>query len=84
MEWQEGKASYPKNVPAKLKQARERTLGVHVAVGLRNENSSDFSTFKNNLDIFLSTIPDQPTTPGLVRGAAKNSLMIQIPLVYKN
>ena len=26
---------------------------------LRNENSGDFALFKNNLDIFLVTIPDQ-------------------------
>ena len=47
---------------------------------LRNENSGDFALFKNNLDIFLVTIPDQPTTPGLVRAAVTNSLVDQVPL----
>ena len=77
----------PKSAPAKVRQARERTLGVHGArlfnllpKTLRNENSGDFPLFKNNLDIFLATIPDQPTTPGLVRAAVTNSLCDQIPL----
>ena len=30
---------------------------------------------------FLGNIPDQPTTPGLVRAAATNSLLDQVPLV---
>ena len=77
----------PPSAPAKVKQARERSLGVHGArlfnilpVNLRNENSGDFALFKNNLDIFLVTIPDQPTTPGLVRAAVTNSLVDQVPL----
>ena len=37
--------------------------------------------FKNHLDIFLSDIPDQPTVAGLVRGAASNSLLNQIPFI---
>ena len=67
----------PKNIPttapAKVKKARERSLGVHGArlfnllpPNLRNENSGDFLLFKNHLDIFLSGIPDQPTTRGLI------------------
>ena len=47
---------------------------------LRNENSGDFALFKNHLDIFLSSIPDQPTTPGLLRAASSNSLLDQVPL----
>ena len=77
----------PKTAPAKVRVARERTLAVHGArlfnllpKNLRNENSGDFSLFKNNLDIFLATIPDQPTTPGLVRAAVTNSLVDQVPL----
>ena len=73
--------------PTKVKKARERTLGVHGArlfnllpKNLRNENSGDFPLFKNNLDIFLATIPDQPTTSGLVRAAVTNSLCDQVPL----
>ena len=78
----------PRNAPTKVKQARERSLGVHGArlfnllpVNLRNENSGDFPLFKNHLDIFLSLVPDQPTTPGLVRAAGSNSLLDQVPLV---
>ena len=78
----------PPSAPSKVKQARERSLGVHgpklfnlLPITLRNENSGDFHLFKNHLDIYLSTIPDQPTMPGLVRAAASNSLLDQIPLV---
>ena len=78
----------PSSAPTKVKQARERSLGVHGArlfnllpVNIRNENSGDFPLFKNHLDIFLSLVPDQPTTQGLVRAAASNSLLDQVPLV---
>ena len=77
----------PSAAPANVRKARERSLGVYGArlfnllpPNLRNENSGDFALFKNNLDIFLSSIPDQPTTPGLVRAAASNSLLDQVPL----
>ena len=66
----------------------EKSLSVHGAhlfnllpKSLRNENSADFPLFKNHLDIFLKNIPDQPTTPGLGRAAATNSLLDQVPLV---
>ena len=78
----------PRSAPSKVRQARERSLGVHgprlfnlLPNHLRNENSGDFALFKNHLDIFLGTVPDQPTTPGLVRAAMSNSLLDQIPLI---
>ena len=78
----------PSTAPTKVKQARERTLGVHGArifnllpCNLRNENSGDFALFKNHLEIFLSTVPDQPSTPGLSRAAVSNSLLEQVPLL---
>ena len=81
----------PLNVPARVKQARARSLGVHgtllfniLPINLRNENSGDFALFKNHLDIFLSSVPDQPTTPGLYRAAGSNSLLDQIPLSFAN
>jgi ribonuclease P/MRP protein subunit RPP40 len=87
-----GRLAIPNNIPraapTKVKQARERSLGVHGAhlfnllpIKLRNEDSGDFALFKNHLDIFLSVIPDQPTTPGLARAAVSNSLLEQVPLV---
>ena len=79
--------SIPKTAPATVRLARERTLAVHGArmfnllpKNLRNENSGDFALFKNNLDIYLTTIPDQPTTPSLVRAAKTSSLVEQVPL----
>ena len=87
-----GRLAIPNNIPraapTKVKQARERSLGVHgphlfnlLPINLRNEDSGDFALFKNHLDIFLSVIPDQPTTPGLARAAVSNSLLDQVPLV---
>ena len=82
-------ANLNRNVPPSVRNARERSLKVHGArlfnmlpKNLRNENSRDFPLFKNHLDIFLSQIPDQPTTPGLVRAAATNSLLDQIPILH--
>ena len=59
-----GRLTIPKNIPrsapSRVKQARERSLAVHGArifnllpVNLRNENSGEFSHFKNQLDFFL-------------------------------
>ena len=77
-----------RDAPAKLRQARERNLGVHGARlinilprQLRNENSGDFPLFKNQLDIFLAIVQDQPTTFGLSRAADSNSLLDQVPLI---
>ena len=77
-----------RQAPAKVKKAREQSLGVHGAhlfnilpKNLRNENSRDFPLFKSHLDIFLVTVPDQPTTQGMVRAAITNSLLDQVPLV---
>ena len=96
IDWQwsdrRGRLAIPKNIsrsaPTKVRQARERSLAVHGAkifnllpVNLRNENSGDFALFKNHLDIFLSRIPDQPTTSGLFRAAVSNSLLEQVPLL---
>ena len=88
-----GRLAIPHSIPpsahSTVKKARERSLGVHGArlfnilpAHLRNEDSGDFELFKNHLDIFLSTVPDQPTTPGLVRAAGTNSLLDQVPLLH--
>ena len=88
-----GRMAIPNNIPpsapSQVKKARERSLGVHGArlfnilpVNLRNENSGDFALFKNHLDIYLTTIPDQPTTQGLSKAAASNSLLDQVPLIH--
>ena len=77
-----------RSAPSKVQNARESTLAVHgvrlfnlLPASLRNENCGDFELFKNHLDIFLSQVPDQPTTAGLGRAAKTNSLFDQIPLV---
>ena len=75
--------------PAVVRNARERSLGVKGALifnllpdKLRSMNSQHIDYFKNHLDVFLSSIPDQPTVPGLGRAAESNSLLHQLPLFY--
>ena len=77
-----------RGAPAAVRRARERSLSVRGAkifnllpASLRNEEG-DFDLFKNHLDIFLSGVPDQPTTAGLARAAATNSLLDQLPIFY--
>ena len=81
-------APLARGAPAAVRRARERSLSVRGAkifnllpASLRNEEG-DFDLFKNHLDIFLSGVPDQPTTPGLARAAATNSLLDQLPIFY--
>lgn len=74
--------------PASVKAAKESSLRVRgcqlfnlLPASLRNSNHGDILMFKNNLDHYLSCVPDQPTTPGLVRHAQTNSLLHQVPLM---
>ena len=76
-----------RGAPVVVRRARERFLSVRGArifnllpASLRNEEG-DFKLFKYHLDIFLFGVPDQPTTPGLARGAATNSLLDQLPIL---
>ena len=77
--------------PAAVRNARHSTFAVKGAqlfnlmpLSLRNSNHGDIPMFKNHLDIFLWSIPDQPTTRGLVRIAKTNSLLDQVPLFETN
>ena len=72
------------NAPSNVRSAKERSHGVNLLPShLRNENSGDYDLFKNHLQIFLDCIPDEPTSSGLVRAAASNSLVDQIPLALR-
>ena len=78
-----------RNAPAQVRNARERTMAVRGAQifnllpdNVRNMNSDHIDYFKNHLDVFLSSVPDQPTVPGLGRAAATNSLLHQLPMLY--
>ena len=77
-----------KGVSANVKHAKESSLRVKgcrlfniLPAVLRNADHGDLLMFKNNLDHFLSSIPDQPTTSGLQRAAETNSLIHQVPMV---
>ena len=88
-----GRSIVPKSVlrsaPAMVRKAREQSLGVRGAIifnllpeEIRSINTEHVDYFKNHLDIFLSSIPDQPTMTGLGRAADSNSLIHQLPLFY--
>jgi hypothetical protein len=77
------------SAPAMVRKAREQSLGVRgsqlfnlLPETLRSMNTEHVDTFKNHLDVFLSSIPDQPTVTGLGRAALTNSLLHQLPLFY--
>ena len=83
-----GRRRFPKAVVLTA-PSRERSLAVKGAKlfnllpeSLRGMNSEHVDFFKNHLDVFLSSIPDQQTHAGLGRAAETNSLLHQIPLFY--
>ena len=89
-----GRVAIPKTVvraaPAVVRNARERSLGVRGAQlfnllpeNIRSMNTDHVDFFKNHLDVFLSSIPDQPTVIGLGRAAESTSLLHQLPIFYK-
>ena len=45
-------------------------------------NTDHVDLFKNDFDVFLSSIPDQPTMTGLRTAAQTNYLLEQLPLFY--
>ena len=78
------------STPAKVRRAREASLAVKgVALfnlcpqGLRDLASDHQDMFKENLDTWLSEIPDQPTIPGCPRAASSNSLLHQVPCLMQ-
>ena len=77
-----------KNAPSVVRAAKEKSLRVKgcqlfnlLPAVLRNADHGDILMFKNNLDHYLCSVPDQPTTSGLSRAARTNSLLHQIPLM---
>ena len=78
-----------RGAPSVVKNARERSLAVRGAQifnllpeSIRQINTGHVDYFKNHLDVFLASIPDQPTMTGLGRAADTNSLIHQLPLFY--
>ena len=76
---------YNRGAPAAVRQAKEASLCVHGAKlynllprHLRDISTGTVDQFKNQLDSWLQTIPDQPTVPGRQRGAMTNSLIDQV------
>ena len=65
------------SAPSNVRRAREEFLAVKgvqlfnlLNIQLMHNDHVDVKKemFKNNLDIYLGSIPDQPTSPGLPRG----------------
>ena len=75
-------------VPSSVKVAKEGSLRVRgcqlfnlLPASLRSSNHGDTLMFKNNLDHFLESVPDQPTHQDLARAAQTNSLLHQVPMM---
>ena len=70
-----------RGAPASVRRASERSSSVRGAMlfnqlpAVIRTQTCNFESFKYQLDVFLSAIPDQPTVPGLARAAASNSLL---------
>jgi hypothetical protein len=86
-----GRTIIPKRVvraaPFVVRNAREKSLGVRGAnifnllpENLRSMNTNHVDIFKNYLDVFLSSIPDQPTVTWPGRAAESNSLLHHLPM----
>ena len=85
-----GREIIPKTVvraaPTIVRHARERTIGVRGAQmfnllpeQLRSMNSDHVDMFKNHLDVFLSSIPDQPTMTWVVYSSNKRREILGLP-----
>ena len=73
--------------PTAVRNARAQSLGVRGAKTfnllpevIRTMNTEHIDYFKNHLDVFLATTPDQP---GLGRAADTNSLIHQLPFLHR-
>ena len=72
---------------AEVRHAKESSLRVKgcklfntLPTVLRNADHGDLPMFKTHLDHFLSSIPDQPSIPGLQRAVESNSILHQAVL----
>ena len=81
--------AFHRQTPAAVRRARESSLGVKgvcmfnlLPVWLRTMSGVPVDKFKEQLDGFLSAIPDEPTIPGRARAASSNSLIDQIQLYF--
>ena len=77
----------PTSAPAEVKKAAEASLAVKgskifnmLPIHLRSISSNKVDTFKYQLDRYLATIPDEPTSEEEGRAAETNSLLHQIPM----
>ena len=79
------------NSPSTVMKAREASLQVKgarlfnlIPRDLRDKKNVTVDVFKSGLDAWLSTIPDQPTSPGRQRAAITNSLIDQVVANHQN
>ena len=76
--------------PSSVKRAMEASLWVKgaklfnlVPQEIRNLTGVTVDNFKLNLDMWLQSVPDQPTIPGRQRAAQTNSILDQVILLDK-
>ena len=77
----------PTTAPSPVERATEASLVVKgsklfnsLPIEIRNITSDKTEVFKNALDRYLGTIPDEPTSQDEGRAAETNSLLHQIPM----
>ena len=79
---------FNKHAPANVRNARESSLAIKgakifslIPAHIRNIDAVNQNIFKMNLDLYLSSVPDQPTIQEQQRAAKTNSLLDQTPLL---
>ena len=79
------------NAPAAVRNAREASLSVHGARlfnllprYIRDIDTGTPDQFKRDLDLWLETVPDQPTIQGRQRAAKTNSLIDQVAVTARH
>ena len=80
----------PNSTPAQVRNAMEASLAVKGAklfnilpLEIRSISSNKVIVFKQALDRYLATVPDEPTIEEQGRAAQTNSLLHQIPLLQR-
>ena len=63
-------------------ETRAKNVFNTIYLNLRNMEDGTVAQFKAGLDVWLKTIPDEPTIPGRQRAALTNSLLDQTSLFH--
>ena len=83
--------TYPVKAVASVRRAKEASIRVHGAQlfncmlrDLRDTATGSVDAFRQKLESWLETIPDEPTIPNCCRAAKTNSIVDQVPTVAQS